>query len=124
MPATAELLAERDLLANLTLRELRGKYKRSALGWGWSMVNPIATLLIYAVVFGLVLNVKPDVGDPSHLSNFATFLTCGLLPWNFLANCLGGSVGTLVSNSGLIKKVYFRAPSCRRPWCCRGTSAS
>jgi lipopolysaccharide transport system permease protein len=97
----------RTLLINLTLRENRSKYKRSVLGWAWSMVNPIGTMLIFTFVFRLVLRIEPPVGDPSGLSNFPLFLISGLLPWNFLANGLTAANGSIVGNAGLIKKVYF-----------------
>jgi ABC-2 type transport system permease protein len=96
-----------ELLTNLTLRELRGKFKRSALGWLWSVINPLSSILIYGVVFGIVLRVEPPVGDPSGLDSYAMFLVCALLPWNFLAAGLNGSAGSIVGNEGLVKKVYF-----------------
>ncbi|HLF70053.1 MAG TPA: hypothetical protein VI541_03755, partial [Actinomycetota bacterium] len=68
------LLGARDLLVHLTLRENRGKYKRSALGWAWSMVNPIATMLIFTLVFRVILKIDPPRGDPSGLKNFPFFL--------------------------------------------------
>lgn len=99
--------AARSLLINLTLRENRSKYKRSALGWAWSMINPLATMLVFTFVFRLVFRIPPPVGSPSGLSNFGFFLICGLLPWNFLAAGLTGATGSVVANAGLIKKVYF-----------------
>jgi len=102
-----EMWESRNLLANLTLRELRGKYKRSLLGWAWSLVNPLATMLIFAVVFGVFLKVKVPPGDPSGLDVFALFLLCGILPWNLVANGMTGAMGTMLANSNLIKKVYF-----------------
>lgn len=96
-----------ELLANLTLRELRGRYKRSILGWGWSIINPIFNLVIYTVVFSLFLRVDPPVGDPSGLDNYSLFLMCGLLPWLFMTNSVGGGAGVLVANEGLITKVFF-----------------
>jgi lipopolysaccharide transport system permease protein len=99
--------AARSLLMNLTLRENRSKYKRSALGWAWSMINPIATMLVFTFVFRLVFRIPPPLGDPSGLENFGFFLICGLLPWNFLAAGLTGATGSVVGNAGLIKKVYF-----------------
>jgi ABC-type polysaccharide/polyol phosphate export permease len=102
-----EVAASRELLWNLTLRELRGKYKRSALGWTWSLVNPLVTMAIFTVVFGVFLKASPDRGDPSGLDVFALWLLCALLPWNFVANTLNGGAIALVGNGNLIKKVYF-----------------
>ncbi len=107
MTTLNELSASRELLANLTLRELRGKYKRSTLGWTWSLLNPLATMAIYTMVFSVILKVQPPVGEPSGLHSFPFFLLCGLLPWNFLSAGLGASIGSLVANGNLIKKVYF-----------------
>lgn len=107
MTTLAELASSRELMTNLTLRELRGKYNRSALGWMWSLVNPLATMFMFAVVFRVFLKIEPPVGDPSGLHFFAFFLLCGLLPWNYLANSISGSMGSLLANANLIKKVYF-----------------
>lgn len=108
MKVLSELATSRDLMVNLTLRELRGKYKRSVLGWSWSLLNPLATMLIFSVVFRLFLKVPVPRGDPSGMKFFAFFLLCGLLPWTFLANGMGGGMGALVANANLLKKVYFR----------------
>ena len=107
MTSLSELSDSRELLVNLTLRELRSKYKRSALGWAWSLVNPLATMLIFTVVFRFFLRVKIPPGDPSGLDVFALWLLCALLPWNFVANGMTGSMGSLLNHSSLIKKVYF-----------------
>src|SRR3954469_9766148 len=103
----AELVSARELMVNLTLRELRGKYKRSVLGWTWSLLNPLASMIIFTIVFSFFLKVKPPVGDPSGLHNFAFFLLCGMLPWNFLSNGMMGGMSALIGNANLIKKVYF-----------------
>ena len=107
MAAVSELVASRELMVNLTLRELRGKYKRSVLGWAWSLLNPLATMLIFSIVFRLFLKVPVPAGENSGLKNFALFLLCGLLPWNFLSSAITGGMGSLVGNANLIKKVYF-----------------
>ncbi|HJR27004.1 MAG TPA: ABC transporter permease [Acidimicrobiales bacterium] len=103
----SELTMHRELLANLTLRELRGKYKRSALGWAWSLLNPLASMLVYTIVFAVILKIDVDPGDPSDLDVFALFLLCGLLPWGFLANSMTGGTESLVGNANLIRKVWF-----------------
>jgi ABC-2 type transport system permease protein len=97
----------KELLVNLTLRELRGKFKRSTLGWLWSVINPAVTIVVYAVVFSIFLRVEPPVGEPSGLDSYAFFLMCGLLPWMFTNNGIQGGVGSLTANSELIKKVWF-----------------
>lgn len=107
MAALDILRSHRDLFVNLTLRELRGKYKRSVLGWAWSLVNPLATMVIFSVVFTYFLEIKPPVGRPSGLHVFAFYLLCALLPWNLLANGMTGGMGALLGNANLIKKVYF-----------------
>jgi ABC-type polysaccharide/polyol phosphate export permease len=107
MSSVAELSEARELFVNLTLRELRGKYKRSILGWTWSLLNPLANMVIFAVVFKFFLKVPTTAGHPSGLKVFALWLLCGLLPWNFLSNGMSGSMGALIGNSNLIKKVFF-----------------
>ncbi len=97
----------RDLALNLTSRELKGKYKRSVLGWCWSLLNPLATALIFTMVFKVFFQAPNPSGEPSGLSNFPLWLLCGLLPWNYLANSLNGATESLVANANLIKKVYF-----------------
>ena len=107
MTGLAEIVAGRELLWNLTLRELRSKYKRSALGWFWSMLNPLSSVAIYAIVFGVLFEMKASPGNPSRFDNFALYLSCALLPWNYLTNSLGSSTGAVVNNANLLKKVYF-----------------
>jgi ABC-2 type transport system permease protein len=107
MTRLSEFAGTRELTLNLTLRELRGRYKRTFLGWTWSLLNPLATLAIYWLVFGYFLKVQPPVGDPSGLHSFAMFLVCGLIPWNFFSNGMNAGLGALVGNGNLIKKVYF-----------------
>lgn len=107
MTSVLELRRHRELFANLTLRELRGKYKRSTLGWGWSMINPLAQMGIFTLVFAFFLKVEPPTGHPSGLHVFAFFLLGGLLPWTFVANGITGGMGALLANANLVKKVWF-----------------
>jgi len=96
----------RELFVHLTLRELRSKYKRSFLGWAWSLVTPLATMLVYTIVFSLFFRNKPGAGVHG-LNVFALWLMCGLLPWTFFTNGMMGSMAAVVSNSSLIAKSYF-----------------
>jgi ABC-2 type transport system permease protein len=107
MTKLAEIASRRELFVNLTLRELRSKYKRSVLGWTWSLLNPLTSLVIYWFVFGMIFGVHADPGEPSGLDNFAMFLMCGLLPYTFIANGLNGGMNSLIGNANLVKKVWF-----------------
>lgn len=71
------------------------------------MVNPLATMLIFTLVFRVILKIDPPRGDPSGLKNFPFFLLSALLPWNLLANGLSAATTAVVGNAGLVKKVYF-----------------
>src|SRR5664279_1513218 len=100
MSRLSDFAGTRDLTVNLTLRELRGKYKRSLLGWTWSLLNPLSTLVIYTAVFGVILKVVPPTSPATGLQNFPAFLLCGLLPWNFFSGALNGCMGSLLGNAG------------------------
>lgn len=107
MHAVADVYRSRELLWNLTLRELRTKYRRSFLGWAWSMLNPLATVAIYGFIFGTLFAAEAPVGVPSGLSGFAFFLLCGLVPWNFFSLLNGLGLGAMVANAGLVRRVAF-----------------
>jgi ABC-type polysaccharide/polyol phosphate export permease len=111
MSVVGDLKDSRGLLVNLTLREVRGKYKRTLLGQGWSLLNPIATLLIFTLVFGFVLRVPVPVGHPSGVQVFALFLACGLIPWAFFNNAVTAGMGALIANANLLRKVFFWRPT-------------
>lgn len=102
-----ELFATRELLANLTMREVKGKYRRTFFGQLWSLINPLATMLVYTVVFSIIFRARPAVGDPSGLNIYALWLMCGLLPWTFFNRVVSGGLASITSNASLIKKVYF-----------------
>lgn len=103
----SELISSRELLLNLVLREVRGQYKRTIFGQLWSLANPLASVVVYTIVFGFVLRVNPEPGDPSGLNVFPVWLLCGLLPWIFFSNVVQQGMGSILNNSGLVQKVYF-----------------
>lgn len=91
----------RELLANLIRKELKIKYKNSALGFVWSLANP----LLYLVVFSFVLTTfLKNLAMPE----FHFYLLSGLLAWNFLSAALSSSTTSIVGNSSLVTKIYFR----------------
>lgn len=96
----------RELLLNLTLREVKGRYKRTALGNFWSLINPIATMAIYTVVFGVFMRVE-IAPSRTGLHVFALWLMCALIPWTFFSGAISGGLGSIVANANLVKKVFF-----------------
>ena len=99
--------ASKDVLWNLTLRELRSKYRRSFLGWSWSMLNPLATVGIFGFVFGVVFGATAPPGNPSGITDFTLYLVSGLIPWGFFGLVTNLSMGAMLGNAGLVRKVSF-----------------
>lgn len=97
----------RELLVNLTMREVRSQFKRTTLGRLWSFINPLATIAIYSIVFGYILQspIEPGINSGIHL--FALFLASALIPWTFLSGAILSGMGSIVNNAGLLSKVYF-----------------
>jgi ABC-type polysaccharide/polyol phosphate export permease len=103
----AEIVRSRNLLWNLTLRELRAKYRRSVLGWAWSMLNPLSQMVIYSVVFGAIFGIQAPAGDPSGINVYSLYLLSGILPWGFINLICGLGLNSLVGNASLVRKVRF-----------------
>ncbi len=99
--AGRELLRYRDLVVTLSLHRLSVRYKQSMLGWAWAVVQPLALMLIYTIIFSVVTRM-PDEGVP-----YAVFVYAALLPWTYFATIMTNSATCLVSHSQLITKVYF-----------------
>ncbi len=96
-----ELWQYRDLLFILIERDVKLRYKQSALGLAWVIIQPLLAALIFWVIFGLFAHL-PSGGSPYLLFSFA-----GLVGWNYFAGALQRASSSLVSNSQLISKVYF-----------------
>jgi ABC-type polysaccharide/polyol phosphate export permease len=108
MSTATEIWSYRGLIGNLAQRELKSRYKRSLLGWTWSLLNPATTLLIYTVVFGSFLKIEPPESG-SGMRSFGLYLFAGLVIWNFFNNVMTGSMGSLIGIGQLLRKVYFPA---------------
>lgn len=91
----------RDLFYILTMRDVKVRYKQTALGAAWAVLQPLLTMIIFSVLFGRLAGMPSD-GFPYPIFAFA-----GLLPWTFFSNALVNSGNSLVGNSNLITKVYF-----------------
>lgn len=107
MNPIANVIASRELLWSLTQRELQTKYRRSFLGWSWSMLNPLANVAMYGFVFGILFGAKAPQGINSGLTGFVYFLLCALLPWNFFSMIINTGMTSISGNSGLVRRVAF-----------------
>jgi lipopolysaccharide transport system permease protein len=96
-----DLWRYRELFYFLSWRDLLVRYKQTVVGVAWSLFKPLLTMVVLSIVFGK-LGRMPSGGVPYPLLVF-----CGMLPWQFFANALSESGGSLVGNSGLISKIYF-----------------
>jgi lipopolysaccharide transport system permease protein len=96
-----ELWEYRELLYFLTWRDIKVRYKQTALGAAWAIIQPVSTMLVFSLFFGRLAKVPSD-GLP-----YPLFAYTALLPWNFFANGLAQSSDSLVGNANLIRKVYF-----------------
>ena len=94
-----ELYKYREFLKTSIKKEFRGKYKKSFLGVLWSFLNPLFQLLVYALVFPFILRVNVE--------NYTMFLIVALIPWTFFNSTVIQSAACIVTNGGIIKKVYF-----------------
>ena len=100
----ANLFRYRGLIQSLVARELKARYRGSALGFLWSFINPLLLLLIYSFVFTTVMPNETKGVQPYQL-----FMFCGILPWTWFASSLSDAAGSLIAGGNLIKKVLFPA---------------
>jgi ABC-type polysaccharide/polyol phosphate export permease len=102
LSALRDLYRHRQLIAALTARDLKARYRGSILGFFWSLANPLLLLAVYTLVFTKFF--PQQVVAP-----YPLFLFSGILPWTFFAAAVLESTGSISSNAGLIKKVMFPA---------------
>jgi homopolymeric O-antigen transport system permease protein len=95
------LWAYRELLFFLIWRDIKVQYKQTLVGLIWVVLQPVATMLIFVLVFGRLAHL------PSNNVPYSLFVFAGLLPWNLFSNGLLQVTTSVVGNSGLISKVYF-----------------
>lgn len=96
-----ELWQYREIFIALAFRDIKARYKQSVLGILWVIIQPIATCLVFTIVFGYFVRV--DSGE----TPYPVFVFSGLLLWQFFSRNLGEGTGSLVANSAFINKVYF-----------------
>lgn len=89
----------RDLLRNLVVKDIKVRYMGASMGFAWSLMNPLITMLMYLFVFGYIFK--------STLPHYPLYLITGVLHWTFFSQVIVQSPEILVSNAGLIKKILF-----------------
>jgi len=104
---TSPAIRHAPLVWNFAQRELRARYKRSLLGWMWSLINPLATILTYSLVFGVIFRVEPPLAGNGTLKSFALYLFSGLVVWTFFSSTLTGAMDWLQGVGDLRRKAVF-----------------
>jgi len=101
------LWRNRQLIAQMTRREVAGRYKGSALGLAWSFFNPVFMLAVYTFVFSVVFKARWDVGGEESKAQFAVVLFVGLIVHGLFAEVLNRAPGLILGNVNYVKKVVF-----------------
>src|SRR5688572_27290895 len=97
----AALWRYRELAWVLTERDIRVRYKQTALGFAWAIIQPVMMMVVFSIFFGGL------AGMPSDGLPYPVFVYAGLLPWTFFATAISSSAGSLIGSANLVSKVYF-----------------
>ncbi|WP_231612086.1 ABC transporter permease [Novipirellula galeiformis] len=95
-----EVWRYRDLLLLLMWRDISARFRQSVVGYGWAILRPLVTALIYTLVFSVFVRIETDVPYP-------IFAFAGLIPWMYFSGTLSAVTGSIVGGGALLKKVYF-----------------
>jgi len=101
------LFEYRSLIWNFAQRDLKARFKSTILGWSWSLVVPLASLLIYSVVFSVIFRMEPPDFGNGREGLFPVWLFAGLTVWGFFSNSVNAGIGSLLATGTLLKKIYF-----------------
>jgi len=96
------LWAYKELLYVLTRRDILVRYKQTIIGFGWALIRPFLTMVVFTVIFGKIANLQSGEVAP-----YALVVYCGLLPWQLFSGALGEVSSSIAGNAGMISKVYF-----------------
>ncbi len=94
-----EIYAYRAMIASLVKRDLKGRYKGSALGFLWTFLNPLLQLAVYTMVFSVIMR--------SGIKDYYLFLFVALIPWIFFSTSLTGGASSIMMQQDMVKKIYF-----------------
>ncbi|MBE6610224.1 MAG: ABC transporter permease [Ruminococcaceae bacterium] len=94
-----EIYAYKEMIISFVRRELRGRYKGSALGFFWTFLNPLLQLCVYSIVFSTILK--------QGIEKYYLFLFVALIPWIFFSSSVTGSASSVIAQKDMVKKIYF-----------------
>lgn len=97
-----DLWRYRELFFVLAWRDVAVRYKQTVIGLAWALIQPLATMLVFTIIFGKVAKLPSEGAAP-----YALMVYAGMLPWQLFATSLTGASGSLIGNANLISKVYF-----------------
>lgn len=97
-----DLWRYRELFLVLAWRDVSVRYKQTIIGLAWALIQPLATMLVFTIVFGKLAKLPTEGAAP-----YALLVYSGLLPWQLFSTSLTGASGSLIGNANLISKVYF-----------------
>jgi lipopolysaccharide transport system permease protein len=92
----------RELFFVLAWRDVAVRYKQTIIGLAWALIQPLATMLVFTIIFGHLAKLPADGSAP-----YALMVYAGMLPWQLFSTALTGASGSLIGNANLISKVYF-----------------
>ena len=87
------------MIFSLVKRDLRGRYKGSALGFLWTFINPLLQLLVYTMVFSVIMR--------NGIKDYYLFLFVALIPWMFFSSCVSSGCSCVLDAGDMVKKIYF-----------------
>lgn len=99
MRLIGELYSYREMIFSLVRRDIKGRYKGSALGFLWTFINPLLQLGVYTMVFSIIMR--------NGIEDYYLFLFVALIPWIFFSTSLAGGAGCIGAQQDMVKKIYF-----------------
>ena len=99
-----QVISRQELLTQMTMREIKSRYKQSIMGYFWVILNPFFQILIMSFVFSTIMRIPTNASADIP---YIVFLYVGLLPWTLFSASLASASGSIVGNASLVTKVYF-----------------
>lgn len=93
------ILKFRELIVNLVIRELKSRYRGTALGFLWTLLNPLLLMMVYTLVFSLYMRIE--------MENYASYVFCGLLPWIWFTSSMSEGANSIIAGASLLTKSNF-----------------